>query len=37
MPPSTKRSVRPRREVNKDIEVPDSSPSRPAKRRKKEK
>ncbi|PBP28744.1 fork head domain-containing protein [Diplocarpon rosae] len=37
MPPSAKRSVRPRREVNKDIGVPDSSPSRPAKRRKKEK
>ncbi|KAG4431053.1 hypothetical protein IFR05_013459 [Cadophora sp. M221] len=36
MPVSSKRSVRARKEVNKDVEVPDSSPSRPAKRRKKE-
>jgi hypothetical protein len=35
MPPSSKRPQRTRREVNKDIDVPDSSPSRPAKRRKK--
>ncbi|PVH86806.1 hypothetical protein DL98DRAFT_480654 [Cadophora sp. DSE1049] len=37
MPVSTKRSARARKEVNKDVEVPDSSPSRPAKRRKKDK
>ena len=35
MPPSSKRSQRARRDVNKDAQVPDSSPSRPAKRRKK--
>ncbi|EHK98077.1 putative Fork head protein like protein [Glarea lozoyensis 74030] len=38
MPPSTKRSNRARKEiVNHDGDVPDSSPSRPTKRRKKEK
>ncbi|TVY84934.1 Fork-head transcriptional regulator [Lachnellula suecica] len=36
MPPSNKRPQRARREViNKDADMPDSSPSRPAKRRKK--
>ncbi|TAQ87747.1 hypothetical protein B7494_g3902 [Chlorociboria aeruginascens] len=36
MPPSSKRPQRARREVaNKEADVPDSSPSRPAKRRKK--
>lgn len=35
MPPSTKRSVRARRETINNTEVPDSSPSRPSKRRKK--
>ncbi|EKD13060.1 fork head domain-containing protein [Drepanopeziza brunnea f. sp. 'multigermtubi' MB_m1] len=34
---STKRSARARREVNKEVDIPDSSPSRPAKKRKKEK
>ncbi|CZS95781.1 hypothetical protein WAI453_001612 [Rhynchosporium graminicola] len=34
MAPSSKRNARARKEVNKDIEIPDSSPSRPAKRRK---
>ncbi|KAE8451259.1 hypothetical protein EG329_004424 [Mollisiaceae sp. DMI_Dod_QoI] len=35
MPPSTKRSQRVRRETTNNVDVPDSSPSRPAKRRKK--
>lgn len=35
MPPSTKRSQRVRRETISKVDVPDSSPSRPAKRRKK--
>ncbi|CAG8980415.1 hypothetical protein HYALB_00003980 [Hymenoscyphus albidus] len=34
MPPSTKRSQRSRREAINNVDVPDSSPSRPAKRRK---
>jgi hypothetical protein len=36
MPPSSKRSQRARREtINSNVDIPDSSPSRPAKRRKK--
>jgi hypothetical protein len=35
MPPSTKRSQRTRRETINNVDIPDSSPSRPAKRRKK--
>ncbi|CZR54414.1 related to forkhead protein [Phialocephala subalpina] len=35
MPPSTKRSQRVRRETTNNVDIPDSSPSRPAKRRKK--
>ncbi|KAL2074575.1 hypothetical protein VTL71DRAFT_8353 [Oculimacula yallundae] len=37
MPASSKRSARARKEVNKDVEMADSSPSRPAKRRKNQK